>query len=289
MKNIPRFESCDLLNDKNTQKDFVIFDLRYILSVRKNMISNDHKHKFYQIMFIKNGSGTHTIDKTEYTIAKGDIFFITPGQSHHWNLHDNVDGFVINFTNEFILSFVSKTDLENELPYLKNLSEYNLINVGEHNSRIESIFDKIMYENQLLENSDPLLIKVYLLELLILFKKQIEEHKSFNYKSLQPLKLVKQFETLIEKHFNELRFPKEYAEILNVTPNYLNATCQKVKGQSAGDLIRNRVLLESKRLLISTTMSASEIAYKLSFKDNSYFSRFFKKYVGVAPDEYRRN
>nr|WP_237717518.1 helix-turn-helix domain-containing protein [Myroides injenensis] len=49
------------------------------------------------------------------------------------------------------------------------------------------------------------------------------------------------------------------------------------------------MLLESKRLLVNTNLSASEVAYKLSFKDNSYFYRFFKKYVGVSPDEYRKS
>jgi len=62
-----------------------------------------------------------------------------------------------------------------------------------------------------------------------------------------------------------------------------------MKGKSAGDLIRDRILLESKRLLMTTNLSASEIAYRLNFKDSSYFTRFFKKYVRQTPDEYRRN
>lgn len=289
MKNSPRFASCDLINDQNKIEDFVIFDLKYILSSPSNRVTENHIHNFYQIIYIKSGTGKNYIDDTEYTIAKKDAFFIIPGQTHRWNLKDNIEGFVINFTNDFIANFLAVGDFMVELPFFKNLSTYNTINLNDQGSRIETIFDKMIYESQLIEGTEFMLLRVYLLELLILFKKHIDSEASFSYKTLQPSKLIKQFESLIEKHFYDLRFPKEYAKLLNVTPNYLNATCQKVKGQSAGDLIRNRMLLESKRLLINTNMSASEIAYKLSFKDNSYFSRFFKKYVGVAPDEYRRS
>jgi AraC family transcriptional activator of pobA len=53
-------------------------------------------------------------------------------------------------------------------------------------------------------------------------------------------------------------------------------------------VIRDRVLLEAKRLLTNADMTAAEIAYELNFEDNSYFSRFFKKYEGVGPDEFRK-
>lgn len=87
----------------------------------------------------------------------------------------------------------------------------------------------------------------------------------------------------------QLRLPKEYAALLYVTPNYLNAFCRHMLGKSAGEIIRNRVLLEAKRLLINADMSIAAIAYQLNFADNSYFTKFFKKYAGVTPEEFRKN
>lgn len=289
MKNRPRFASCNLINEKNKDEDFVIFDLKYVLSIRNNRVTTDHIHNFYQIIYIKKGTGKNVIDGIEYNLKKNDIFFIVPGQTHKWDLNDNIEGFVLNFTEDFVSNFLAVGAFILDLPFFQNLTTHNVINVVDKNVRIESIFDKMLYENQLIEGTDFILLKVYLIELLILFKKHIDAESSFNYKTLQPIKLIKQFEGLVEKYFYDLRFPKEYAKLLNVTPNYLNSTCKRVKGQSAGELIRNRILLESKRLLLNTNMSASEIAFKLSFKDNSYFSRFFKKYVGIAPDEYRNS
>jgi AraC-like DNA-binding protein len=64
---------------------------------------------------------------------------------------------------------------------------------------------------------------------------------------------------------------------------------QKKSGKSAGELIRQRVLLEAKRLLAHTKLSVSEISFKLGFEDNSYFGRFFKKYNGLTPERFRIN
>ncbi|HCN83031.1 MAG TPA: hypothetical protein DIT07_05335, partial [Sphingobacteriaceae bacterium] len=53
-------------------------------------------------------------------------------------------------------------------------------------------------------------------------------------------------------------------------------------------VIRKRIVLEAKRLLVNLDLSVTEVSYQLNFKDNSYFSRFFKKQVGFAPEEFRK-
>ncbi|SEQ30686.1 helix-turn-helix domain-containing protein [Myroides profundi] len=289
MKKIPRYNSCDLLDQNNVLKDCVIFDLHRIIQMRNNVVSVAHQHSFYQILLIINGTGIHHIDNRIYSVTKGDIFFLAPGQVHRWDFNETTQGFIINFTADFFSSFLLNKDFIQLLPFFEYNSEYTKLNIFKQYSTIVNIFDKITFEFQIKETTDLNLIRIYILELLLLIKKQVNEEYNFSYTQLQPTNLIKQFEHLVEKNFYELRFPKEYAKLLYVTPNYLNAICQKIKGQSAGEIIRSRILLESKRLLVNTNLSAGEIAYKLSFKDNSYFSRFFKKYVGVSPDEYRKS
>jgi AraC-like DNA-binding protein len=85
-----------------------------------------------------------------------------------------------------------------------------------------------------------------------------------------------------------LKTPRDYAAKMNITPNYLNALCRKKSGKSAGELIRQRILLEAKRLLAHSTMSISEIAFQLGFEDNSYFGRYFRRYTRLTPGEFRQ-
>jgi AraC-like DNA-binding protein len=131
------------------------------------------------------------------------------------------------------------------------------------------------------------LIRAQMLQAFILLSRVNADEKekqlpTYNYN------LLKTFQKLIEKNFATLKLPKDYAELLYITPNHLNAICNDILGQSAGEVIRNRILLEAKRLLINADLSIAEIGYRLNFNDNSYFTRFFKKYAGITPEEFRR-
>src|SRR5690606_2588998 len=100
--------------------------------------------------------------------------------------------------------------------------------------------------------------------------------------------VLKNFQRLIEMHFLELHLPSEYANLLAITPNHLNALCKEHLGMKAGELIRNRILLEAKRLLVNLELSVSQVGYALNFSDSSYFTRFFKKKTGQTPEEFRK-
>lgn len=53
MKNIPRFTSCDLLDQNNNRQDCVIFNLQQVISTQKNLVSIAHHHLFYQILLLQ--------------------------------------------------------------------------------------------------------------------------------------------------------------------------------------------------------------------------------------------
>lgn len=64
---------------------------------------------------------------------------------------------------------------------------------------------------------------------------------------------------------------------------------KKQFSKSPSQLINERVILEAKKLLHLTYKSIKEIAQELNFEDEFYFSRYFKKNVGVSPSSYRKN
>ena len=131
------------------------------------------------------------------------------------------------------------------------------------------------------------MIRLKLLELFIIVDRCCNNKKIKNFPQQKQM-LLRNFKQLIDKQFRLIKLPKEYAELLYVTPNHLNALCQDLLGKTAGDVIRDRILLEAKRLLTNEGMTITEIAYDLNFQDNSYFTRFFKKYTGTTPEEFRK-
>jgi AraC family transcriptional activator of pobA len=79
-----------------------------------------------------------------------------------------------------------------------------------------------------------------------------------------------------------------YAEHLNTTPQNLNAICRKEYGRSASNIIADHIIKEVKRLLLYTNGTISEIAFSLGFKDSSHFTKYFKRYTGETPKQFKK-
>lgn len=278
-----------LFTSKGEKREFMITKLHHTLQVMDSYTTKMHKNDFFQLIYITNGTGIQYIDLQAYEIKKGDIVFLNTWQQHSWSFNTTIQGYLLSFTPSFLTQFVSDHLFVHDLPFFKKFTTHHVLELSDElNQAIQLAMDCMLKDYETENGAYINLLRTYLLEVLLLCKKEIETTASGNKNGAKSNALIKSFESLIDKHFFEYRFPKEYAKVLLVTPNYLNAMCQRVKNQSAGDMIRDRILMECKRLLIHTNLSASEIAYQLNFKDNSYFSRFFKKHIGLAPDEFRR-
>ncbi|WP_166335370.1 AraC family transcriptional regulator [Sphingobacterium chungjuense] len=99
---------------------------------------------------------------------------------------------------------------------------------------------------------------------------------------------VLQFIQMVDRHYVEHKNPSFYASQLHISQNYLNKLCKTNQAQTSGQIIKQRILLEAKRLLVHTKSSIAEIAYSLGFESPSYFNTFFKKRIGASPERYRK-
>lgn len=99
--------------------------------------------------------------------------------------------------------------------------------------------------------------------------------------------LIEKFLQEIKQHFKKERKVEFYAEKLQLSPNYLSHKVKNITGKTAGQWIDEYVALEAKALLKSTNMTVQQIADELNFPTQSFFGKFFKRIVGVAPKYYR--
>lgn len=99
---------------------------------------------------------------------------------------------------------------------------------------------------------------------------------------------IDRFHRLIEQHFPRRHRVSEYAADVGLTPGHLNALCRWHLGQSAGSLIRQRLVLEAKRMLRYGDMPAFVVARELGFRDPAYFTRFFRREAGTTPRHFRQ-
>ncbi len=99
--------------------------------------------------------------------------------------------------------------------------------------------------------------------------------------------LVRNFKNEVEKHFRQWHQVREYADALNVTPNYLNEVIRNTLDKSAKEFIQNRLILEIKRMSLFTSQSNKEIGFNLGFDDPAHFSKFYKSFTGQSLQEFR--
>ncbi|MGQ3014478.1 MAG: AraC family transcriptional regulator [Flavobacteriales bacterium] len=248
-----------------------------------------HSHSFYHLVYFRSGAGTHTVDFETFTVEPGMIYFMKPGQVHVWNFEGVPEGYIVNFSPVFFDQlFISGGFIDRFPFFIPNTGRQVLLLPQERRAHTEALLEAVLQEQQRQEPSSQLMIAALLIQLFLQVDRYSEQkyrHEAAGYQSA----VLRKFEQLIEEHFRSKRLPREYAELLHITPSHLNALCRELLGTSAGELIRNRVVLEAKRLLVNFERSVSAVAQELNFPDTSYFIRFFKKYNGLTPEQFRRS
>ena len=101
--------------------------------------------------------------------------------------------------------------------------------------------------------------------------------------------LTARFQQLVKAHATQAHELSYYANQLGVTVGHLSETTKDTVGVSAGRLIRQQLLLEAKRLLAHSELTAAQVAEQLHFVDASYFGRFFKRETGQTPRQFRNS
>lgn len=101
--------------------------------------------------------------------------------------------------------------------------------------------------------------------------------------------LFQRFIVMLSHPDNTKRVVSAYAEQLVVTPKYLSAVCKEKSGRTAMDWITENTVRHIKYYLLQTDLSVKEIAFKLDFPDVSFFCKYVKKHLGLAPLEYRNS
>ena len=286
---IPVYDICTLSKDKqDRQYDLLVERFGAYLNRHEHSLHHPHRHSFFHLVLFTRGSGIHTIDFDRFKVKPYSIYFMIPGQVHSWHFEGEVDGYIINFSDSLFRSFLLNPNYLERFQFFSGISQESVCHLPpEIHGKITQLFEDILSNSTPGNEGETDMVRLLLMQLFLV----VENSCKGNGKKAVPQQkqvLLRNFRRLIDQHYKSIKLPKQYADLLYVTPNHLNALCQDLLGKTAGELIRERILLEAKRLLTNADITITEIAYTLDFQDNSYFTRFFKKYVGVTPEDFRK-
>jgi AraC family transcriptional regulator, transcriptional activator of pobA len=248
-----------------------------------------HRHDFYTIILVKNGSGKHFIDYIEHPIKPGIVFLLSPGQVHQVITFDKPSGDIIMFNDEFLhLNFINHDFISNIGLFSYGTSAPPIEPNNETFEKIRSFSSEIFNAFTTQQQFRFEIIASYIKLLLIECNQYAQLSKESNPQAIESgRQIVKAFKELLEKHFSQWHRVNTYARQLNITPDYLNNVVKANIGKSAKELIIQRIVLEAKRLGVHTDLSSKEIAYSLGFDDPSHFSKLFKNETSQNFTEFR--
>jgi len=138
------------------------------------------------------------------------------------------------------------------------------------------------YRLQIIQNYCE--ITFYNIYNLVLRDKDVPKEKVQNNDAIIYEKFIKS----VEEHYRKEHCVKFYADIICLTPKYLSSVIYATSGKHASDWIHEYIILEAKALLKSTDMNLKDISDILNFCTPSHFGRFFKRYTGYTPSEYKK-
>ena len=288
MKKIPTYSICNLLGSDQCFTEFLITRISDFMRAHDNLYF-PHRHTFFQIVLFTEGGGAHSIDFQKFQVVPHQIYAMGPGQIHTWEFGPGTDGYIVNFNESFFTAICHNPNFVSEFP-LFNAVSGKPVNILEAEccGEVHALMERMLNEFRADHYFKQEMLRGMLLQLIVMLSRQLPRLVQTAITRNQ-LTTLRSFERLIEEHFREKRLPRDYAELLFITPNHLNALVNAAIGKPAGELIRDRVLLEAKRLLANSDLNISQIAAALNFEDNAYFTRFFKKYTGVSPEIFRQD
>lgn len=214
------------------------------------------------------------------------VHFVSPGQVHLLQRDAQSFGFVILFSTDFYHAINASTDTLYDLPFFNNSFNASIKISAEKKLLLLNIIKRIKEECASMHTDKYELVYFYLQIVLLEFKRLYTQQIIAPNKK-QGTELIFKFKKAVEKYFITEHAVSFYAKTIHVTPSYLSDIVHDNLGISPSQFIHNRIILEAKRILLHADKSVSEIAFALNFDDPSYFTRFFKKRVGLSPIDFR--
>lgn len=268
-------------------RNIVVFDNLDAISNIKFPLKTD----FLLSIVCIRGSLKMTVDLNHHVIPERSLMVLRPGHViSDYSPSSNFKGFFIVVTLRALngaLPSLSKL-MPCVLHFMNNsvisLSDKELINQQRlHHLLQEKIHgEDSPYKEKVIQS----LCEAIFYETLSLYTTHMQSDQSETTIKRKD-ELLYQFISLVEKHFRKHRDVIYYANQLCVSAKHLSSVIKAVSGRTAGEWIDSYVILEAKLLLRNTTKTIQEISSSLSFADQSFFGKYFKRLTSMSPREFR--
>jgi len=257
-----------------------------------------HKHHFFQMIYVLEGSGIHAVNENRFHFKRGDVFLLTPEDAHRYEALSPPVFCIIDFTKNFFFKTANSRDEKVDISDAFRRLEYIFHN--QHNVKGSLVLDgdRQVFEaliNQLIaekENEGPFskIITQNIIFLLLNFIARDIQQRSMSYsREGKPQNKILTISTYIQQHIydKQLLLIDSLAEQFNMSEGHLSRYFKQQTGSTVkGYITKYKLEIIQTRLKFSD-LTISEIAAELDFTDESHLNKVFKNAFGITAKKFR--
>ena len=263
------------------------FSLSTVLFEKACVVNKPEQLESYSIFWIKEGKGSYHIDFERYEFDNNTLFFLSPNQVFSVDSEKINEAYRISFSRDFYCIQTHDKEVSCNGVLFNNIYETPLVVPDlKEATRLDHILQNLIDEFQQENAGQYDMLQSYLKQFIIQSVRIKKEHTPLRDDSTS--KLFKDFSVLVEMNFKKLHSVSDYASRLGLSPKSLSKHFQKLGTLTPSEIIKNRIILEAKRLFLYSDDSIKTTAYNLGFNDAAYFSRFFSKATSQSPNSFRK-
>ena len=245
------------------------------------MFTEIHWHPCAEVIYLKSGEAKLFLSERWETLHAGDAVFIPTGALHccHCSMPDACR-VVLGFDERALLS-------ESTLPIFLGEQLAPTDNpLIFHGGEVASLLNQATMLPKDATASARIAQRIFI-ETVFLTMLRIWEGKGYiaQKHSLSPLSDA--VENMIAENYSEALRASDVVKKLNVSYSNMAATLRRERGMSFEELLLLYRIEASKRLLLTTDKSTTEIALEVGFTDSSYFIKKFRIATSTTPHQYR--
>jgi len=242
-----------------------------------------------KILFLPKNT-TIQVDFKHFLLDSDTLLFINPKVVIQFSQNEHNKEVLLHFNRDFYCVEIHDQEVACDGILYNNVFEVPFIKLSDRQSSdVQEIIREIQHEMENDDASTEEMLRI-LLKLIILKSTRIwkEQHQLAENEQHADVQFLRKFSKLVEQHYKTHHTVADYADMLFITPKNLSKKIGLLSKDTPNDIIKNRIILESKRLLAHTSLSVKEIAYSLNYEDDAYFVRFFTKHTGISPTSFRK-
>jgi AraC family transcriptional activator of pobA len=242
-----------------------------------------------KILFLPKQTQIH-MDFQEFSLDTDSLLFINPNVLIKPHNKEQKGEVLLHFNRDFYCVEIHDREVACDGILYNNVFEVPFVKLTESQSaNIQTIIQEIQSEVANEDVNTEEMLRVLLKQIILKATRIWKQQHQLSEKEHQPdVQFLRKFSKLVEQHYKTHHTVAEYADMIAITPKNLSKKIGMVSKDTPNDIIKNRIVLESKRLLAHTALSVKEIAHSLNYEDDAYFVRFFTKNTGMSPLSFRK-